>query len=77
MSARNGSAAPAVYVQSNDATNNEVLAFERRADGRLAPRDGRQALWDVGHSQASADRVDENVRGTFAGRPAAGATPGP
>jgi hypothetical protein len=27
----------AVYVQSNDATNNEVLAFGRRPDGKLAP----------------------------------------
>jgi 6-phosphogluconolactonase (cycloisomerase 2 family) len=27
-----------VYVQSNDATKNEVLAFERGEDGRLAPR---------------------------------------
>jgi 6-phosphogluconolactonase (cycloisomerase 2 family) len=27
----------AVYVQTNDATNNEVLAFERRDDGQLAP----------------------------------------
>jgi 6-phosphogluconolactonase len=27
----------AVYVQSNDAEQNEVLAFDRRADGTLAP----------------------------------------
>ena len=27
---------PAVYVQTNDQTKNEVLAFERQADGRLA-----------------------------------------
>lgn len=27
----------AVYVQTNDATENAVLAFERRPDGRLAP----------------------------------------
>jgi 6-phosphogluconolactonase len=27
----------AVYVQTNDATENAVLAFERSADGRLAP----------------------------------------
>lgn len=26
-----------IYVQTNDATNNEVLAFERPDDGRLAP----------------------------------------
>lgn len=29
------SGAPAVYVQTNDQTHNEVLAFSRRADGRL------------------------------------------
>lgn len=29
------SGAPAVYVQTNDQTRNEVLAFARRADGRL------------------------------------------
>jgi len=27
---------PAIYVQTNDDTKNEVLAFERQADGRLA-----------------------------------------
>ena len=32
-----GRPAAAVYVQTNDATSNEVLAFERRDDGRLAP----------------------------------------
>ena len=37
MSKQNGSAAAAVYVQTNDAAENEVLAFERGADGRLAP----------------------------------------
>src|SRR4051794_37056089 len=31
MTRQNGNAAAAVYVQTNDATNNEVLAFERRA----------------------------------------------
>ena len=35
MTSANGNAA--VYVQTNDATENEVLAFERRADGGLAP----------------------------------------
>ena len=29
--------APAVYVQTNDATRNEVLAFSRGEDGRLVP----------------------------------------
>src|SRR3954447_25325962 len=38
MNSHNGNAAPAVYVQTNDATQNEVLAFERRGDGGLAPR---------------------------------------
>jgi len=38
MSKQNGSAAAAVYVQTNDAAENEVLAFERGADGRLAPQ---------------------------------------
>jgi 6-phosphogluconolactonase len=33
-----GRVAGAVYVQSNDAAGNEVLAFERQADGRLASR---------------------------------------
>ena len=37
MSKQNGTAAAAVYVQTNDAAENEVLAFERGADGRLAP----------------------------------------
>jgi 6-phosphogluconolactonase len=37
MDRKNGNAAAAVYVQTNDATDNEVLAFERRADGGLAP----------------------------------------
>lgn len=37
MAKPNGRALPGVYVQTNDATNNEVLAFERRGDGRLAP----------------------------------------
>src|SRR3954451_20473203 len=38
MNSHNGNAAPAVYVQTNDATQNEVLAFERRGDGGLGPR---------------------------------------
>jgi 6-phosphogluconolactonase len=29
---------PAVYVQSNDSTDNEVIAFSRADDGALAPR---------------------------------------
>jgi 6-phosphogluconolactonase (cycloisomerase 2 family) len=37
MSASNSQTAAAVYVQSNDARTNEVLAFERLDDGRLAP----------------------------------------
>src|SRR6201982_4051931 len=28
---------PAVYVQTNDATGNEVIAFSRTQDGALAP----------------------------------------
>jgi hypothetical protein len=28
---------PAVYVQTNDATANEVIAFSRTQDGALAP----------------------------------------
>ena len=28
---------PAVYVQTNDATGNEVIAFSRSEDGALAP----------------------------------------
>ena len=38
-----GSAAAAVYVQTNDAAENEVLAFERGAVGRLAPNPRRSA----------------------------------
>jgi 6-phosphogluconolactonase (cycloisomerase 2 family) len=36
MSQPNGNPSMAVYVQTNDATQNEVLAFERGADGRIA-----------------------------------------
>jgi hypothetical protein len=32
-----GNTLAAVYVQTNDAANNEVLAFKRRPDGKLAP----------------------------------------
>ena len=39
MSQQNGSTAKAVYAQSNDADANEVLVFERRADGALASRE--------------------------------------
>jgi 6-phosphogluconolactonase len=35
MTGQNGDAAAAVYVQTNDATANEVLGFERGEDGRL------------------------------------------
>jgi 6-phosphogluconolactonase len=37
MTKSNGDAATGVYVQTNDAAGNEVLAFDRRGDGRLAP----------------------------------------
>jgi 6-phosphogluconolactonase (cycloisomerase 2 family) len=37
MTMQNGGAVAAVYVQTNGATENEVLAFERRPDGGLAP----------------------------------------
>ena len=37
MTEQDGNAGPAVYVQTNDATNNEVLAFERHGDGRVGP----------------------------------------
>ena len=37
MTEQHSNALAAVYVQTNDAAENEVLAFERRADGRLAP----------------------------------------
>jgi 6-phosphogluconolactonase len=37
MPNQDSSAAAAVYVQTNDADGNEVLAFERRRDGALAP----------------------------------------
>jgi 6-phosphogluconolactonase len=37
MNDHNPVAAPGVYVQTNDAERNAVLAFERRPDGRLSP----------------------------------------
>ena len=37
MTEQHSNALAAVYVQTNDATNNEVLAFERRPGGKLAP----------------------------------------
>ena len=37
MTKQDSGAAAAVYVQTNDATKNEVLVFERSAEGRLAP----------------------------------------
>ena len=37
MTEQQSSALAAVYVQTNDAEKNEVLAFERRPDGGLAP----------------------------------------
>src|ERR1700759_2278509 len=37
MTEQHSNALAAVYVQTNDATNNEVLAFKRRPDGKLAP----------------------------------------
>src|SRR3954467_13823604 len=39
MTKRNGDAALRVYVQTNDASSNGVLSFDREADGRLAPLD--------------------------------------
>jgi 6-phosphogluconolactonase len=50
MTSANGNAAAAVYVQTNDAAENEVLAFERRADGQLAPL-GRFATGGRGTGQ--------------------------
>jgi 6-phosphogluconolactonase len=37
MPQSNGNPRTALYVQTNDATENAILAFERRADGSLAP----------------------------------------
>ncbi len=37
MTEQHSNALAAVYVQTNDAANNEVLAFERRSDGKLTP----------------------------------------
>ncbi len=37
MTEQHSNALTAVYVQTNDDAGNEVLVFERRADGRLAP----------------------------------------
>jgi 6-phosphogluconolactonase (cycloisomerase 2 family) len=38
MASQESNAAAAVYVQTNDASENEVLAFERHMDGRLVPQ---------------------------------------
>lgn len=38
MTTEESKAAAAVYVQTNDAAQNEVLAFERHENGRLAPQ---------------------------------------
>jgi 6-phosphogluconolactonase len=51
MNDHNGSAEAAVYVQTNAAGGNEVLAFERGADGRLAPM-GRFATGGRGTGEA-------------------------
>jgi 6-phosphogluconolactonase len=51
MSEQNGKAAAAVYVQTNAADGNEVLAFERGADGGLAPI-GRFATGGRGTGEA-------------------------
>jgi 6-phosphogluconolactonase len=37
MNDHNPVAAPAVYVQTNDAAENAVLVFERQANGGLVP----------------------------------------
>jgi hypothetical protein len=39
MTKQNGDAAAALYVQTNDATANAVLGFERGDDGRLVAID--------------------------------------
>jgi hypothetical protein len=39
MTRHNGHTGNAVYVQTNDAAGNEVLMFERRADGVLGSRE--------------------------------------
>jgi 6-phosphogluconolactonase len=51
MSEQNGNTAAAVYVQTNAADGNEVLAFERGADGRLTPT-GRFATGGRGTGEA-------------------------
>ena len=52
MTEQHSNALAAVYVQTNDATNNEVLAFERRPGGKLAPL-GRFATGGQGTGQAA------------------------
>src|SRR5256885_12516938 len=59
-------AAGAVYVQTNDAAGNEVVAFERQADGRLASR-GRFATGGRGTGKphlASPSSIVPNAGGS-------------
>ena len=60
----------AVYAQSNDAAKNEVLAFERRTDGTLAPR-GRYATGGRGTGKPHLASEFEGVPATVAGLAAA------
>ena len=50
MTEQSSNPTAAVYVQSNDAAKNEVLAFERGADGALAPL-GRFATGGRGNGE--------------------------
>ena len=58
MTGQNRDAAAAVYVQTNDATANEVLGFERDGDGRGQGR-ARDcgALGELRPGRALGDRV--------------------
>ena len=46
---------PAVYVQANDATGNQVIAFSRAEDGALAP----QGRYFTGCLLYTSDAADE------------------
>jgi hypothetical protein len=57
---------PAVYVQTNDSTDNEVIAFSRADDGALAPR-GRYSTGGAGRVGRTWPRRVRSSSATMAG----------
>ena len=48
----NGTSNGAVYLQTNDAARNEIVAYRRRADGSLARHSKRTVLsWRAGETK--------------------------